>query len=90
MTAEVRFDQLKENNVIVIPTKILNQDTKGWYIYIVSQNGDKYYANKRYITLGQTTATQAVVLSGLRKGELVITDGYNLVRDGTPVKIAQD
>ncbi len=90
MTAEVRFDQLKENNAIVIPTKILNQDTKGWYIYIVSQNGDKYYANKRYITLGQTTATQVVVLSGLRKGELVITDGYNLVRDGTPVKIAQD
>ncbi len=89
MTAQVRFDQLKENNVIVIPTKILSQDTKGWYIYIVSQNGDKYYANKRYLTLGQMTATQAVVLSGLRAGELIITDGYNMVRDGTLVKIAK-
>ena len=89
MTAQIRFSQFKDNQAIVIPTKILNKDTKGWYIYIASQNGDKTYANKRYITLGQITATQALVLSGLRSGELVITDGYNMVRDGTLIKVTK-
>ncbi len=87
MTAQMRFVQFKEDKAIVIPAKILNKDVNGWYVYVVGQNKGQTFANKRYITLGQTSTSQAVVVAGLKPGEMIIIDGYNLVRDGTPVKI---
>ncbi len=87
MTAQMRFVQFKEDKAIVIPTKILSKDVNGWYVYVIGKNGDQTYANKRYVTLGQTSTNQAVVVAGLKPGEQIIIDGYNLVRDGTPVKI---
>ncbi len=87
MSGTMRFVEFKSNKAITIPTRILNQDTKGWYVYKAVRKNGKTYAKKQYITPGQTTTTKALILSGLNTGDTIITDGYNLVRDGSLIKI---
>ena len=43
-------------------------------------------AQRRNITLGDSTALLAVVTSGLKAGETVVADGVQRVKPGAPVK----
>ncbi len=87
MSATMRFVEFKSNKAIAIPTRILNQDTKGWYVFTIKRHDGQTLAKKQYINLGQISTTKALVLDGLKPGDTVITDGYNLVRDGSVVRI---
>jgi RND family efflux transporter MFP subunit len=89
MTARMKFASLRIQKVIILPIEILRKDVNGWYVFVISKNGQYTIANRRYVTLGQTTATSAVITSGLRPGELVVTDGYNLLRDGSYVRVVK-
>ena len=87
MSGTMRFVEFKANKAIAIPTRILNKDAKGWYVFKAVYKDNQTYARKQYITLGQTSTTKALVLDGLKPGDTIITDGYNLVRDGSLIKI---
>ncbi len=87
MMANIKFAKSKQEKAIIIPTKIMKKDVNGWYVFVVRQDGDKQIAVKQHIVLGGTTTNTAVVASGLNIGDLVITDGYNIVNDRTVVKI---
>ncbi len=89
MTATMRFVTFKTQNAIVVPTQLLKKDSQGWYLFAVEKQGDKYIAIKRYVTLGKVTASQAMVLSGLRAGDMIITEGFHLVHQGSVVKIVK-
>ncbi len=68
---------------VTVPRAAVLADQQGSYVYIV---GDGNKAERRNITLGDSTALLAVVASGLTAGDTVIADGVQRVQTGAPVK----
>ncbi len=65
-----------------IPRKAVLSDQQGEYVYVV---GSDNKVEQRRIKLGQSTAGTAVVSSGLKDGEMVISEGVQRVRPGIEV-----
>ncbi len=65
-----------------IPRASVLSDQQGDYVYVVDAQN---HAEQRRIKLGQSTATTAVVMSGLKEGEMVVVDGIQRVRPGIAV-----
>jgi membrane fusion protein (multidrug efflux system) len=70
---------------LAIPRAAVLSDQSGNFVYVVGADNK---AERRPVTLGQSTADTAVVLSGLKDGETVISDGLQRVRPGAPVNPA--
>jgi multidrug efflux system membrane fusion protein len=70
-------------NALVIPVTAVNQGPKGAYAYVVGA-GAKVAV--RPITVLATQDTSAIVQSGLKAGEVVVTDGQMVLKDGMTVR----
>ena len=71
--------------VLAIPRAAVLSDQQGDYVYVVDAENK---AEVRRIQLGQSTPATAVILSGLKEGETVISEGVQRVRPGQPVSPA--
>jgi membrane fusion protein, multidrug efflux system len=69
-------------SVLGIPRAAVLSDQQGDYVYVVDAD---HKAQIRRIQLGQSTPTTAVITSGLKEGELVISEGLQRVRPGEAV-----
>lgn len=87
MIAVLKIADYKAENVLVIPINILQNSEDGQFIFIASEKGGKQYATKRVVTVGKTSGNYAEILSGLTKGEKIITIGYQDLNEGDEVKI---
>ncbi len=87
MLTTVRITDYSENNALVVPTIILKEDFKGTFLFLSIANGDKNTAQKVYVERGITVQDQTMILDGISPGDKVIMKGYNLVSDGTPLKV---
>ncbi len=67
---------------LAVPRAAILTDQSGDYVYVVDAQGR---AQRQGVRLGQSTPTSAVVLSGLREGQLVIVDGLQRVQPGQAV-----
>ncbi|NQT77202.1 MAG: efflux RND transporter periplasmic adaptor subunit [Bacteroidetes bacterium] len=85
--ALITFLDFSEENALVIPSIIIKEDIKGEYIYAARDANGKMVARKIYITTGMSNHDETMVSSGLSPGDLVITEGYSMVTDGTEVNI---
>jgi membrane fusion protein, multidrug efflux system len=68
--------------VLGIPRAAILSDQQGDYVYVVDGQNR---AVVRRIHLGQSTPSTAVVTSGLKEGELVISEGVQRARPGEVV-----
>jgi multidrug efflux system membrane fusion protein len=78
----VRLTLQTLSNVVTIPAAAVNQGPNGAYAYIV---GPDQKALMQPITVVTTQDNIAVVQSGIRAGDLVITDGQMTLKAGMPV-----
>jgi multidrug efflux system membrane fusion protein len=69
---------------IVIPTSAIQRGPTGPFVYVVEE-GD--LAAVRPVTVAQQDETQAVVASGLRASERVVTTGFTRLTDGSQVAV---
>ena len=79
---DVRLTLQTLSNVTTVPAAAVNQGPKGAYVYVVGP-GNK--AQMRVIQILTTQDTIAVVKSGLKSGETVVTDGQMTLRPGSIV-----
>ena len=70
---------------LAIPRAAVLSDQQGNYVWVV---GDGNKVEQRRVTLGQSTAGQAVIANGLKEGETVVVDGVQRVRPGAVVNPA--
>ena len=89
LLAGVKINNYNSDNHIVIPSRVVREDLKGAYLYVARKDGKRWVARKKYITLGKSYRNKSEVISGLEPGELIITDGFNNVADGTILTIAE-
>ena len=73
-------------NVLEIPQTAINYEPYGASVYTV--NKGKAYL--QYVQIGPRFADKAVVISGLKLGQEVVTAGQDKLHDGAAVKISSD
>ncbi|WP_421878110.1 efflux RND transporter periplasmic adaptor subunit [Marinoscillum sp.] len=77
----VRLIDYKNDQALVVPTKIIQTDSQGSYLYeVVSADGMKK-AKKVYVTPGVSFGLETEIKEGLTKGQVIANDGY---RDLSP------
>jgi multidrug efflux system membrane fusion protein len=81
----VRLMLRTDSHVVTIPTQAVQRGPVGAFAFVV---GADHVASRRAITVGQQNESAAVITSGIRAGETVVTDGASRVTDGAHVKAA--
>ena len=76
-------ESIEPVEALVIPRVALLANQQGNYVYVVDADNK---AQSRQVTLGQSSASTAVVSQGLHEGDMVITEGLQLVRPGNAVQ----
>lgn len=87
MLTSVRIKDYEDKNALVVPSIILKQDFNGTFLFCVSKEEGSSKARKVYVESGITVQDLTRIESGLSPEDLVISKGYNLVGDGTPVRV---
>jgi membrane fusion protein (multidrug efflux system) len=78
----VLLEGVQPVTVLAIPRAAVLSDQQGDYVYVVDAQNK---AQVRRIHQGQSTPTVAVISSGLKEGELVVSEGVQRVRPGEAV-----
>lgn len=83
LIAKIRVNDETIKEAIVIPSKILQKNIDGsYYILVAEKKGSVLTAKKVNIETGSDYNGQTVVTSGLKPGDMVITDGFQDLIDG--------
>jgi multidrug efflux system membrane fusion protein len=79
----VRLTLQTLRGAVAIPAVAVNQGPKGPFAYVVAANGK---AEVRPLVLGAAEGDLTVIASGLKAGEVVVTDGQMTLKPGATVK----
>ena len=71
-----------DEKAVVVPEPALQRSQSGTFVFVVGQDGR---VAPRPVDVLRTTATLALIRSGLQAGEQVVTDGQLRLRKGTKV-----
>ncbi len=88
MLSTIKMKDFEAEDVIIVPTNILNKDINGWFLFTVEQKNDKTTARKKYIEIGRSDSKFTIVKKGLKQGASIITKGYSQVSDGMNIQIS--
>ncbi|HST27170.1 MAG TPA: efflux RND transporter periplasmic adaptor subunit [Rudaea sp.] len=83
---DVSMTLATEANALAIPAAAVKQGPDGDYVFVVKSDAR---AEQRSVKVARDVDDEAVISSGLRAGETVVTDGQSRLADGTPVRIVQ-
>ena len=86
--ALVKIMDYSNPKAISVPVNTLQSDEKGKYVMVLSKEGDKSYARKKIVIIGQFYADKLEIKSGLVLGEQVIKEGFQGLYDGQLITTA--
>ena len=90
LDAKIMINTYKKDNAIVVPLRIIREDSEGKnYIYVMDEDKKDgvYITRKTVIKIGNKSNTNAEVIEGLNFGEIIVLEGANLVEDLQRVKL---
>ncbi len=86
MITVLKVIDYKSENAIVVPVNtVQNSDGKSHVFVLVTKDG-KSFAEKRTVLVGRTYNDKAELLSGVNKGDLLITTGYQDLNNNEVIK----
>ena len=80
----VEIDAEQRSNVPLVPTIAVLRDAANQAVVVVAAGGT---AQRRPVVTGLEDQAHIEIRSGLKAGELVITQGHSSLRDGTPITV---
>ena len=82
----VEIDAEQRSNVPLVPAiAVLKDDPKTPVVVVAAGNT----AQRRPVVIGLVDAENIEILSGLKAGELIITQGHSTLRDGTAISVSE-
>jgi multidrug efflux system membrane fusion protein len=69
---------------VVVPASAVGTGPDGDYVFVVAPGGR---ARQQKVVVGRQTPELAVITSGVRAGDPVVTDGQSRLKDGMPVVV---
>lgn len=77
---------------VVVPLETIvrpSSQVNGFAVYVLEKRDGAVYARSRTITPGQTYGDSIEVLSGVQRGERIVSVGASLLTDGQMVRVIQ-
>lgn len=87
LLANVKINDYNIDKAIVLPSIIIKEDMNGTFTYVVGKESGNDVAIKKYIKTGRSYRDKTEVLDGLVVDDIIITDGYNNVSNGSVVSV---
>jgi RND family efflux transporter MFP subunit len=81
----IEIDAEQRSNVPLVPAVAVIRDNPAQPIVVVAAGS---VAQRRPVVIGLVDGENIEILSGLKAGELIITQGHSTLRDGTPVSVS--
>lgn len=88
--AVMKLKDYQNEKAITVPTKIIQSDIKGSFVYTLDKVEDHFIARKKHIETGMSFNSKTEVTSGLEIGDLVIDKGITELNDGIQVRLADE
>jgi RND family efflux transporter MFP subunit len=87
LTATVQLNDYSKQDAIMVLQSIVSENAEGQqYCFVIRNEGDTYFAERRIVQTGKTQGDFMEVLNGIKPGELLITEGAKKVTDGQQVQ----
>ena len=87
MVANLLVEREHLSDVIVAPQEVVLRSADGYKVFVAAQVGEHHEAGARTVVLGPASGDQVVITEGLEVGDLLVTAGYQLVDDGSRVRV---
>ena len=81
----IEIDAEQRSNVPLVPAVAVIRDNPAQPIVVVAVGG---VVQRRPVVIGLVDGENIEILSGLKPGELIITQGHSSLREGTPVSVS--
>ena len=69
-------------NAIAVPVATLQNDEKGKFVMVASNENNKWIARKRPVNIGLLNGDILEIKTGLKAGDVLITEGFQSLYDG--------
>jgi len=86
----VKLKDLEENEAIVIPAKLIQNDNRGEFVFITKKDSNELIAKKIQIDRGITYKNNTMITRGLTGDETLINEGFRDVSDGGKVNVVEN
>jgi membrane fusion protein, multidrug efflux system len=83
--ALIKIQDYTVSNALTVPVNSLQNDEKGKYVMVAVKDGSRLVARKKPITIGMMYGDKIEVLSGIKPGDNIITEGYQGLYDEQPI-----
>jgi len=83
VNVRMKLDTL--HDTVIVPAAAVQRGAQGMFVYVVQP--DQTVA-LRTVKLGPAEGPRQAIAEGLRPGEMVVTDGTDRLRPGSPVEVA--
>ncbi|MCP9750410.1 efflux RND transporter periplasmic adaptor subunit [Ferruginibacter sp. HRS2-29] len=80
--ATIKINDYSSKNTIVVPLNTLQNDEKGKFVMVASTDNGKLTAHKRPVTIGKLNGDQLEITSGLKEGDILVTEGFASIYEG--------
>ena len=88
LLAVVKLKDFEEKDVLSIPLDVVQEEVSGnKFVYLIKEEGDKSFASKSYIEIGESNINTVIVKSGVKEGDKLITLGSKSISDGDLIRI---
>lgn len=89
LLAIVKLKDFEKIEAVVIPTKLIQKDNKGDFVFIAKKDGEELTANKIKIDRGITYNNRTLITNGLMGEESLINEGFRDVADGGKIEVVE-
>ncbi|HTE26229.1 efflux RND transporter periplasmic adaptor subunit [Flavitalea sp.] len=80
--ALVQIQDYSTSNTMTVPLNTIQNDEKGKFVLVAVKEGDKMFAKKKPVQIGELYQDKIEVKSGLQQGDVLITEGFQGLYDG--------
>lgn len=87
--ARLTMVDYENENAIVVPSEVVQQDNIGDFIYLVKSVENQKKAEKVRIERGKTFNGRTEILKGVKAGDVIISQGYREAVNGIAVRLAK-
>ncbi len=86
MAVKLNIKDAVYENVIVVPSNLLQKTESGVFIYVAENENGKWIAKQKEVREGLSYNGSSIIESGLVEGDKLITFGYSELSDGQTIK----
>ena len=83
--ALMRIKDYAATHTIAIPLNTLQNDDKGKFVMVANDEKGKMFARKRPVTIGMLNGDVLEIKSGLKEGDMLVTEGFANLYEGQQI-----